>query len=475
VNEGHYPLTEKLLRQVLDGLGIDPPAAESVTFSGDGAMLGYFAYTDMLAATLAAAGVAVAELVAAGQGEQPRVHVDRVLASGWARNLMRPLTPPPQRRMPFRIGGEYRTADGRWLRMTDANQRLQQRMLAVLGTPPDLAAVTAEISRHNADDLERALLDGGGAAAASRTMQEWAAHPAGQAIAAEPLTDVTVLGYGGSAWRPAPGRPLAGIRVLDCTRAIAGPMATRLLAGFGAEVLRVDPAGYAEWDDRDATQLTLGKRCTSLDLADAAGRERFLRLLADADVFVHGYRPGVFDQLGLGEAVREQARPDLIEVTHNAYGWTGPWAGRRGFDSTVFVSSGLLHESMRRGSADTPAAPGIVQHIIVDHCVGHVAAASVVRALTRRLTGGSGSRTRLSLAGNTRLLGQTPAPDAEPLIPQALDGPFEDRVYNSIRGPVRRLMPPLSVAGQPFFWERPGEPYGSAEPLWATEPVAARR
>lgn len=468
MTERRYELAEDLLKHILDELGPGSAAAEPVTFSGDGSLEGYFAYTDLLAATLAAAGVALAGLIEASTGERPAIGVDRVLASGWAHNLTRPVSPGPRRPKPFRIGGEYATADGRWLRLTDANLRLQQRMLAVLGTPDDLAAITAEIGRHNADELERAILDGGGAAAASRSMQEWARHPAGQSLAAEPLTDVTPLGPGKATWRPTPGRPLAGIRVLDCTRAIAGPMATRLLAGFGAEVLRVDPPGYAEWADRDATQLTLGKRCTNLDLKSAAGRERFLALLAGADVFVHGFRPGVFDELGLGADVREQARPDLIEVTHNAYGWTGPWAGRRGFDSTVFVSSGLLYESMRRANASSPAEPGIVQHIIVDHCVGHVEAASVLCGLTHRLISGTGSRTRLSLAGTTRLLGQTAIP-AGPKIPEPLDGPFGDRVHNSIRGPVRRLQPPLTVAGSPFFWERPGEPYGSAAPVWASD------
>jgi crotonobetainyl-CoA:carnitine CoA-transferase CaiB-like acyl-CoA transferase len=469
MSECRYELAEKLLREILDSLGLDPALAESISFSGDGSLEGYFAYTDLLAATLAAAGAAFAELVAASEGELPAVHVDRVLASGWARNLMQPVSARTKRPLPFRIGGEYLTADDRWLRLTDANLRLQQRMLAVLGAPQDLAAITAEIRRHNADELEQALLDGGGAAAASRSMQEWAEHPAGRAVAAEPLADVTLLGQGQSTWRPTPGRPLAGIRVLDCTRAIAGPMATRLLAGFGAEVLRVDPPGYAEWDDRDPTQLTLGKRCANLDLKSAGGRDRFLQLLAGADVFVHGFRPGVFDELGLGAEVRQQARPDLIEVTHNAYGWSGPWSGRRGFDSTVFVSSGLLHESMRRANASSPTGPGIVQHIIVDHCVGHLEAASVVRGLTRRLISGAGSRTRLSLAGNARLLGQTAAPSGEPAIPKPLNGPFEDRVYNSIRGPVRRLQSPLAVTGNPFFWERPGEPYGSATPGWASE------
>ena len=460
-------LSTKLVHDLVPAVGVDPAFGEAVTFSGERTLAGYFAYTDLLAATLATAGTAIAELLATGAGVSSSVHVDRVLASGWARELMRPVVPREKVVQPFRLGGEYRTADDRWLRLTDANLRLQQRMLAVLGTPADRDAIAEEIKAHKADDLELALLDGGGAAAASRTMAEWAAHPAGRAVAAEPLVDVELLGSADNGWRPTPGRPLAGIRVLDCTRAVAGPMATRLLAGFGAEVLRVDPAGYEEWGNRDATELTLGKRCTHIDLASDAGREQFLNLLAGADVFLHGFRPGVFDSLGLGPEVRERTRPGLVEVTHNAYGWTGPWAARRGFDSTVFVSSGLLLESMRRGNATLPTEPGIVQHVIVDHIVGHLDAAAAVRGLTRRLETGRGSRSRLSLAGNALLLGRTEAPD-EPKIDKPLDGPFEDRVYTTIHGPVRRLKAPIEVTEAPFFWERPGEPYGSAAPVWAT-------
>jgi crotonobetainyl-CoA:carnitine CoA-transferase CaiB-like acyl-CoA transferase len=254
--------------------------------------------------------------------------------------------------------------------------------------------------------------------------------------------------------------------VIDCTRAVAGPMATRLLAGFGAEVLRIDPFGYEEWDDRDPTQLTLGKRCTRLDLASDEGRERLLELLAGADVFVHGFRPGVFESLGLGPEIRQQVRPDLVEITHNAYGWTGPFADRRGFDSTVFTASGLLVESMRRAGVEDPKAPGVVQHVVVDHGVGQMEAASAIRGLARRLATGHGSRSKLSLAGNTRLLGLTRAPNVA-VFERPREDQFEDRLYNGTRGPVRRLKSPIEVSGQPFFWERPGELYGSSTASWA--------
>lgn len=123
-------------------------------------------------------------------------------------------------------------------------------------------------------------------------------------------------------------RPLAGIRVLDLTRVLAGPIATRFLAGFGAEVLRIDPP---DWNEPGVVpEVTLGKRCARLDLQQTADRERFRRLLASADVLVHGYRADALERLGFGADVRRALNPGLVDVSLNAYGWSGPWQTRRG-------------------------------------------------------------------------------------------------------------------------------------------------
>ena len=123
-------------------------------------------------------------------------------------------------------------------------------------------------------------------------------------------------------------RPLGGLKVLDLTRVLAGPAATRFLAGFGAQVLRIDPPGREE--PGVEIEMTVGKNCARLDLH--RHREDVLALLAEADVLVHGYRPGAMDRLGLGEHELHTARPGLVEVMLDAYGWSGPWRGRRGFD-----------------------------------------------------------------------------------------------------------------------------------------------
>jgi crotonobetainyl-CoA:carnitine CoA-transferase CaiB-like acyl-CoA transferase len=453
-------------------LGGEPTISNVLSYSGEGSLPGVFAFTDLCAASLAVATLAVAELLQTLEGRERTVHVDRVLASGWALNLAQPVGPRPQFTSTPTINGEYPTADGRWLRLTAAYPHIQERMLAVLGTETDREAVAAEIARHRADEIEQALVDGGGAVAASRSLEEWADHPAGRAVAAEPLVDITSRPVPHCNWQPTPGRPLAGIRVLDCTRVIAGPMATRFLAGFGAEVLRIDPPGFEEEIEGESTvNLTLGKRCARLDLKSREGRERFLELLGDADIFVHGYRAGVFDALGIGAQVREQVNPALIEVLHNAYGWSGPWVERRGFDSTVTVSTGIWLESMAHAGVGQPSTEKdptirIVHPRVLDHCAGYLNAASAIRGLTRRLTVGEGSVSRLSLARMLALLVSGGRPPQQPEITIPLDGPFDDLVHTTFEGPVRRLRAPISLDGNPFFWERPGDRCGTATPVW---------
>jgi crotonobetainyl-CoA:carnitine CoA-transferase CaiB-like acyl-CoA transferase len=264
-------------------------------------------------------------------------------------------------------------------------------------------------------------------------------------------------------WQPAPGRPLAGLRVLDVTRVLAGPMATRLLAGFGAQVLRIDPPGYDEPNGIGAGDLTLGKRCAALDLATSQGQALFAGLLADADVLVHGLRPGALDRLGLGEAARQAASPGLIEVTLSAYGWTGPWRDRRGFDTLVQNSTGM---ALAGGTWAGTGRPYRWPLSILDHAAGYLMAAAAVAAVSRRARTGRGSVSRVSLARVAHWLASAPGQGGEAELDLPLPGPVDPAVYDSPAGPVRRLRWPMEVSAIPFRFDRPGDPFGSAVPRW---------
>jgi crotonobetainyl-CoA:carnitine CoA-transferase CaiB-like acyl-CoA transferase len=289
------------------------------------------------------------------------------------------------------------------------------------------------------------------------------------AVAAEPFVDFEIGEQIDDAWRPTPERPLSGLRVLDCTRILAGPVATRFLAGYGAEVLRIDPPG---WDEGGGGQeTTLGKRMSYLDLRTDAGRDRFLELMSRADLFIHGYRPNALESLGLGAAVRAAARPGLIEVTLDAYGWSGPWRERRGFDTLVQISSGIAIESMHWAKADRPK---LMPAQVLDHGTGYFIAAAALRGLTTRLATGRGSRWRLALARTAAMLVNAGVPPTQPTIEQPVTGPVDERVFSTAWGPARRLRSPIVADGVPWFWERAADLHGSAAPIWVTRPRAGR-
>ncbi len=124
-------------------------------------------------------------------------------------------------------------------------------------------------------------------------------------------------------------------------------------------------------------------------------------MLAQADILLHGYRPGALDGLGYGPAVRRELSPGLIDVSLSAYGWSGPWAARRGFDSLVQMSTGIAETGMRWRQADRPV-PLPVQAL--DHAAGYFMAATAIRAVTRRLDEGIGTQAHLSLARTAKLL-----------------------------------------------------------------------
>ncbi|TPX05200.1 acyl-CoA transferase, partial [Schumannella luteola] len=329
-------------------LGVDVAAAN---VTGTATLESPYPVSDLAAASVAAAGSALAALLDAGGIPGAAVTVRRERADAWFRSGVRPVgwvAPSPW----DPIAGDYAAVDG-WVRLHTNAPHHRQAALRVLGVEADRDAVARAVAAWHADELETAVVEQGGCAATMRRPEQWRRHPQGAAVAEEPLVarESTGVGDADSEWRPTRERPLAGLRVLDLTRVLAGPVATRLLAGLGAQVLRIDPPS---WDEPALWEMTLGKRTSRLDAHDPAGLAQLTRLLSEADVLVHGYRSGALDGLGLGAEVRRATRPGLVDVRLDAYGFTGPWAGRRGFDSLVQMSAGITDAGMRTAAAEQP-------------------------------------------------------------------------------------------------------------------------
>ncbi len=444
------------MHEIFDSLGLTPDFGTT----GAGALPSCYAVTDLAVAAYGAVGQAMAGLLAAQGLPAPHITVDRVLASRWYGQSIHPVgwALPP---LWDAVAGLYRGKDG-WIRLHTNLPHHRRAALSVLNAAPKREAVAQAVQSWRAEELEAAITRAGGVAAMMRSAEEWAAHPQGQAVAAEPL--VTWLSARKTAPRSRAGtqaRPLAGLKVLDLTRVLAGPVATRTLAGFGAEVLRIDPPGWEE--PNVVPDVTLGKRCARLDLRQAEDRARFEALLGAADILVHGYRKGALEGLGYGLAARQALKPDLIEISLNAYGWTGPWAGRRGFDSLVQMACGIAEAGMRRAGADKPT-PLPVQAL--DHATGYMMAAAALRLLTDALRG-EVRNARLSLARTAVMLMRNPQSGRGclPLAPEAAD--FNPAPEATPWGRACRLTPALSLSTTPMRWETPAAALGSSPARWA--------
>lgn len=209
-------------------------------------------------------------------------------------------------------------------------------------------------------------------------------------------------------------------------------------------------------------EVTLGKRCARLDLNDSSDRGVFECLLKDADILLHGYRADALERLGLGMNERRQLNPGLIDVCLNAYGWSGPWQNRRGFDSLAQMSSGIAEAGMRWKQADKPT-PLPVQAL--DHATGYLMAASAIRLLAGHLSSGMGGSARLSLARTAKLLFEQGAGPDEPL---RAEDPHDQgiQVEQTPWGPAHRLHAPLKITGTPLQWTLPATELGSHRAQW---------
>ena len=449
------------LRQFWLAAGGDAARLPGVSVTGHGALASAFAVTDFATATIGAAGLALAEFAAAESGDLAPVQVDRRLASLWFGTTLRPVgwTSPP---LWDAVAGDYLASDG-WIRLHTNAPHHRDAALAVLGVAAERDAVAQAVARWRADDLEAAVVERNGCAAAMRSLDAWAAHPQGRSVAAEPLLHrAPGIHAARPGWQMPRQRPLQGIRVLDLTRILAGPVATRFLAGFGADVLRIDPIGWEE--PGTVPEVVLGKRCARLNLKDPADRAVLEQLLGQADVMIHGYSPDALARLGLDADRRRALNPALVDVSLDAYGWTGPWHGRRGFDSLVQMSTGIADAGMRAAGSDCPV-PLPCQAI--DHATGYLMATAALRGLTERYASGVGSSARASLARTARVLvahagALQGGPALAPESPQDLTAAIEETSW----GPVRRVNVPLRVGDIPQAWDYPASALGSSQASW---------
>ena len=352
-------------------------------------------------------------------------------------------------------------ADG-WVR-THANYPWHHRaLLSALAVRDDADAVGAAIAQMRAHDVEERVFAAGGIAAAVRDVDDWRAHPQGRALADEPLIGHRKIGGAAPRIRPAGDLPASGVRVLDLTRVIAGPVCTRYLAALGAEVLRVDPPHHPDMQIGEVSDTLLGKRSALLDFRSAEGTSALHELLARADVVVCGYRHGALDRFGLTEDALLARHPGIVAVYLDAWGHSGPWQYRRGFDSVVQGPTGIAALESLDGRQ-----PGALPCQLLDHGTGYLAAAAVLDGLNRQRVHGGTHIRRLSLARTAAWLTESRSATSRSAFAENVQTAPWLCELASENGPVTAVAPPGMLDDRPLQWPSKLHGYGNDRPTWS--------
>jgi crotonobetainyl-CoA:carnitine CoA-transferase CaiB-like acyl-CoA transferase len=415
-------------------------------------------------ASIALSALAANEIWEARTGRRQRIGVDMRAAAAAARSewyVSIDGLDLPERW--DKIAGTYRCGDGRYVRLHTNFPHHRDGVLRILGCAYERDAVAKSLEKWSAFQLENAAAEAGLAATAMRSFEEWDAHPQGQAVARLPLLSIDRTGDAPPfRWRGG-DRPLSGIRVLDLTRVIAGPLCGMTLAAHGADVLLVTAPHLPSFQTL-VVDTGRGKLSTFIDLREGAGRAAFTDLLRDADVIVQGYRPGGLAALGFGPDDVARIRPGIIYVSLSAYGPDGPWAPRHGFDSLVQTASGF---NVAEAQAAGVEGPKPLPAQVLDHCTGYLMAFAVMMALLRRSREGGSWHVQASLAQTGRWLRSLGRIDGLHCKDPTSDDMKEFLEQSDSRfGRLTAVRHAANMSETPPRWERPSVPLGSHPPAW---------
>jgi crotonobetainyl-CoA:carnitine CoA-transferase CaiB-like acyl-CoA transferase len=415
--------------------------------------------------SIAAAGLAAAQIWKLRSGQSQDVAVDMrhaVIECRSERYLRVDGKPPPPAW--DAIAGIYRTRDQRFVRLHTNFRHHRDAVCKVLNCNPERDEVQAALMQWDGEAFETAAYAGGCVVALMRSHDEWSDLPHAKALAALPLISIERIGDAAPKPWPAGDRPLAGLRVLDLSRVIAGPVAGRTLAVHGAEVLLISGPDLPAipWLTIDTGR---GKLTSFVELKSERGRGVLRDLLASADIFSQGYRPRALASLGFSAEDAARISPGIVYVSLSAYGHAGPWADRRGFDSLVQTATGFNHAEGRAAGVDRPKE---LPAQMLDHATGYLMAFGAMMARARQSREGGSWHVRVSLAQTGRWLWNlgrvTDGFKTEDLKADAVR-PFLEEVPSGF-GPLQSVGHAAALPKTPAFWARPAMPLGTHPPQW---------
>lgn len=446
--------------------GGEPSALDTVTLTGREPMLpSTFRVGAAAQVTIATAGLAAAEIWRARSGQPQGISVDMthaVVECRSERYLRVDDKPPPPAW--DAIAGVYRTGDNRFLRLHTNFPHHRDNVCKVLACKPERDDVQRALMQWKGEHFETAAYAGGCVVSMMRSHEEWMATAQARALEQLPLIQIEKIGEAAPRPWPKGNRPLAGLRVLDLSRVIAGPVAGRTWAAHGADVMLISSPHLPSipWLVIDTGR---GKLSASADLKTEQGRDTLRGLLASADIFSQGYRPQSIAALGFSPEDAAQISPGIVYVSLSAYGHAGPWAGRRGFDSLVQTSTGFNEAEGRAAGADGPKEFPLQ---ILDHATGYLMAFGAMMARLRQAREGGSWHVRVSLAQTAHWLwnlGRLEIGLAAADLTRDQVLPFTEQNPSGF-GALQGVRHAAVMSATPALWERPAIPLGASAPLW---------
>lgn len=447
--------------------GGDSTALNDVSLGGQDPVLpSSFRVGTAAQVTIAAAGLAAAVVHRTRGGPTQQVSVDMRHAGiefGSERYFRVDDGPAPT--LWDAIAGTYCCGDGVWVRIHTNFAHHRDAILAILGCENDRLAVASALGQWTAEAFETEAAKRGTIASMMRSTAQWDQHPQGLALATEPLLSIERIGDAPPETPAVGTRPLENVRVLDLTGIIAGPVAGRTLAAHGGDVLLVT-SEHLPCVAPLVIDTGRGKRSCHIELREPPGQGILRELTASADLFVQGYRPGAIAALGFSPATVAAIRPGIIYVSLSAYGYTGPWAARRGFDSIVQTASGFNTEEALWAGVEGPK-PLPCQAL--DHASGYLMACGAMLALTKRMSEGGSWHVRVSLARTGQWIRELGRLDQG----FECDTPRQDALGDLLEesasgfGRLQAIRHAAQLSATPARWSLPSVPLGTHPPQWA--------
>ena len=308
--------------------------------------------------------------------------------------------------------GKYMAGDGRYVSFHVFYQSQQKKLVEALGLPKpseeftvltkkkDMKLISDVVSKYRAQELEELAFNCGATGCMLRTREEWESTEVGKAVMAMPLARITKESSGPvPEWgRPDARGPLSGIKVLDFTHIIAGPVCSRLLAEYGADVLLVRRGKFIE-QEQACTELDgwAGKHSIQLDFNIPEQLERAKELIKQADVITYSYQNGALDKFGLSEAEIRELNPGVIYANIMCFS-DSVWKERPGWAPLAEDITGL---SYRNGSRDVPKN---LNGVPLDYFPGMLMTIGTLRAIADKLKDGGGYKVTASLSRGAQYL-----------------------------------------------------------------------